>query len=216
MRDIPVFTTEYGVATLIFKEIPYRQEAYITIQASETPEELLKECVSFCRMVGAEQVFARGHEYLEQYPLHTIIYEMRGEARADEALVENLWPVTEETVGKWRTMMNERLAPVDHASTLETRQEKEIVASGGAYFVHHDGELLGGGWIVDGELLLVASFKPGAGTRVMHSLMSLMPGRQMRLDVVSTNDKAQRLYEKLGFIKTSEKHRWHRVFPGEV
>ena len=216
MKDFPVFTTEYGVASLILREVPYRQEAYIHIQASETPEELLKECVSFCRMVGAEEVFARGHEYLEQYPLHTIIYEMRGEARAEESLVENLWPVTEETVGKWRTMMNERLASVDHASTLESRQEKEIVASGGAYFVHHDGELLGGGWIVDGELLLVASFKPGAGTRVMHTLMSLMPGQQMRLDVVSTNEKAQRLYEKLGFIRTAEKRRWHRVFPLEV
>ena len=216
MKDFPMFTTEWGVASLILREVPYRQEAYIHIQASETPEELLKECVSFCRMVGAEQVFARGHEYVEQYPLHTIIYEMRGEARADEALVENLWPVTQENVGRWRSLMTERMAGVDNAGTLDSSTEKDIVASGGAYFVHHDGELLGGGWIVDGELLMVASFKPGAGTRVMHTLMSLMPGQQMRLDVVSTNEKAQRLYEKLGFIRTAEKRRWHRVFPLEV
>ena len=216
MKDFPVFTTEYGVASLILREVPYRQEAYIHIQASETPEELLKECISFCRMVGAEQVFAQGHEYLEDYPLHSVIYEMRGEARPDESLVENLWPVTEETAAKWRGLMNERLAGVDHASTLESRQEKEIAASGGAYFVHHEGELLGGGWIEDGEVKLVASFKPGAGTRVMHTLMSLMPGRQVRLDVVSTNEKALRLYEKLGFIKTAEKRRWYRVFPVEV
>ena len=216
MKDFPMFTTEWGVASLILREVPYRQEAYIHIQASETPEELLKECVSFCRMVGAEEVFVRGHEYVEQYPLHTIIYEMRGEARADESLVENLWPVTQENVGRWRSLMNERMAGVDNAGTLDSSTEKDIVASGGAYFVHHDGELLGGGWIVDGELLLVASFKPGAGTRVMHTLMSLMPGQQMRLDVVSTNEKAQRLYEKLGFIRTAEKRRWHRVFPLEV
>lgn len=213
MKDFPVFTTEWGVASLILREVPYRREAYIHIQASETPEELLKECIAFCRMVGAERIFARGHAYLEQYPLHTIIYEMRGEARAEEALVEHLWPVTEETVGKWRTMMNERLAPVDNAGTLESKHERDLVASGGAYFVHHDGALLGGGWIVDGELLLVASFKPGAGMRVMHTLMSLMPGRQMRLEVVSTNEKALRLYEKLGFLKTEEKRRWYRVFP---
>lgn len=213
MKDFPVFTTEWGVASLILREVPYRQEAYIHIQASETPEELLKECVSFCRMVGAERIFARGHEMLEQYPLYSIIYEMRGEARAEESLVEHLWPVTAETVGKWRTMMNERLATVDHASTLESRQEKEIVASGGAYFVHRDGELLGGGWIENGELKLVAAFKPGAGTGVVHTLMSLMPGQQMRLEVVSSNAKALHLYEKLGFIKTAEVRRWYRVFP---
>ena len=216
MKDFPMFTTEWGVASLILREVPYRQEAYITIQASETPEELVKECVSFCRMVGAERIYAKGHDHLEQYPLHCIIYEMRKEARADEALVEHLWPVTQENVGRWRSLMNERMAGVDNAGTLDSSTEKDIAGSGGAYFVHHDGELLGGGWIVDGELLLVAAFQPGAGKRVMHTLMSLMPGQQMRLDVVSTNEKALHLYEKLGFIKTAEKRRWYRVFPGEV
>ena len=213
MKDFPVFTTEWGVASLILREVPYRQEAYVHIQASETPEELIKECVSFCRMVGADRVFARGHEMLEEKPPYSIIYEMRGDACPDEAMVEHLWPVTEETVGQWRSMMNERLAGVDHASTLESRQEKEIVASGGAYFVHRDRELLGGGWIENGELKLVAAFRPGAGARVVHTLMSLMPGQQMRLEVVSTNAKALRLYEKLGFIKTAEVRRWYRVFP---
>ena len=213
MKDFPVFTTEYGVASLVLREVPYRQEAYILIQASEEPGELLKECVSFCRMVGAEKIFARGHEYLERYPLHCVIYEMRGEARVDEAQVEHLWPVTEQTVGKWRTMMNERMAPVDNAGTLESRNEKDIVESGGAYFVHRDGELLGGGWIINGELLQVASFRPGAGERVMHTLMSTMPGQELKLDVVSTNARAIRLYEKLGFIKTRELRRWYRVHP---
>ena len=32
MKDIPVFTTDFGVASLILKEIPYRGEAYIRIQ----------------------------------------------------------------------------------------------------------------------------------------------------------------------------------------
>ena len=214
MKDFPVFTTEYGVASLILREVPYRQEAYVHIQASETPEELLKECVSFCRMVGAERIYAKGNDCLEKYPLHCIIYEMRGTANADESLVEHLWPVTKENVGRWRSLMNERMAGVDNAGTLDSSTEKDILGSGGAYFVHHDGELLGGGWIVNGELLLVAAFQPGAGTRVMYTLMSLMPGEQMRLDVVSTNTRAFRLYEKLGFIRTEEKRRWYRVFPG--
>ena len=62
MRDIPMFTTEYGVASLALREIPYRQEAFITIQATEKPKELLEECIGFCRACGKlmERAFAAG------------------------------------------------------------------------------------------------------------------------------------------------------------
>lgn len=211
MKDFPVFTTEYGVASLILKEVPYRQEAYIILQSTQQPEELLRECVSFCRMVGAERIFARGHEYLEQFPLHTIIYEMQGQARVQADMVENLWPVTEETIEKWRGMMNGRMAGVDNSGTLEKKGEKEILDSGGAYFVHRNGAPLGGFWVLADEILLVASFQPGAGERVMHTLFSLFPDQQLKLQVVSTNTRAIRLYEKLGFLKTKELRRWYNV-----
>ena len=215
MRDIPVFTTEYGIASLVLKEIPYRQEAYINIQSSCQPEQLLAECVGFCRACGAEKIYARNHEILEKYPLHTSILKMRGIAQVDECKVENLWPVTEETISQWRQFMNERLKNVDNAATLESRDEKDILARGGAYFVHRNGELLGGGWLVDGELLLVAAAMPGAGEHVMHTLMSLQPGEPMELDVASTNTRAIRLYEKLGFLPTEELRRWYKIFPAD-
>ena len=58
MKDFPVFTTDYGVSSLILREIPYRREAYIHIQDVQ-PDQLaehLRECVSFCRMAGAESI----------------------------------------------------------------------------------------------------------------------------------------------------------------
>ena len=211
MRDILVFTTEYGVASLALREIPYRQEAYICIQSSCQPEELLAECVGFCRACGAEKIFARNHEILEKYPLHTSIVKMRGIARVDDSKVENLFPVTEQTISKWREFMNQRLKDVDNAGTLVSQGEEEILESGGAYFVHKNGNLLGGGWLKEGELLLLAAV-PGAGERVMHTLMSLQPDQPMELDVASTNTRAIRLYEKLGFVKTQELRRWYKVF----
>ena len=211
MRDFPMFTTEFGVASLILKEIPYKEEAYIIIQDTCDPKQLLDECVSFCRICGAEKIYARGHEIVENYPLHCIIYEMRGQARVDESKVENLWPVTEETVSQWRQFMNERLRGIDNAATLEKKEERQILDSGGAYFVHRDGELLGAGWLADQELKLIASQIPGAGERVLHTLLSLVPGKDVRLEVVSTNDRAIRLYEKTGFIKTAECRRWYKI-----
>ena len=211
MRDMPVFTTEYGVASLVLKEIPYKETAYILIRDSLEPEKLIEECASFCRAVGAEHIFATGHEALEKYPLHTSVLEMRGTAWVDAEKLQSLFPVTEQTVGRWRQIYNERMKTVDNSGTLESRDEKKILESGGAYFVHSCGELLGIGWLEEETLLAVASVRPGAGETVMHSLMSLVEGASVTLEVASTNERAIWLYEKLGFLKTREISRWYRI-----
>ncbi len=214
MKDMPVFTTEYGVASLTLKEVPYRQEAYIRIHDVQPGclNQLLEECTGFCRAVGAERIFASGHAELGCYPLHTAVYEMRGDAWVDPALLESLFPVTEQTVDRWRKAVNERMRDVDNAATLECRDENQILSSGGAYFVHSGGELLGVGWLDGEKLLCVAAVKPGAGEKTMHSLMSIVEGESMTLEVASTNERAIRLYEKLGFVKTHEVSRWYRVW----
>ena len=213
MKDFPVFTTDWGVSSLILREIPYREEAYIHIQdvQPEGFEEHLKECVSFCRMAGAERVYATGSQLLQAYPEYMSVYEMRGTAWVDPEKLQNLFPVTDTTVSRWRSLMNERLRPVDNAATLTAFDEKKIVQSGGAYYIHRSGELLGLGWMEDTKLLLVAAVKPGEGETVMHSLMSLVEGADMTIEVASTNDRAIRLYEKLGFMKTREFAKWHKI-----
>lgn len=210
MKDFPMFTTEYGVASLILKEVPYRQEAYIVLQSTEEPELLLKECVSFCRMVGAEKVFVRGHRIAEQYPQHAVLFRMQAEIPVDEEKVKSLWPVTEETVERWRSLLNRRMRDVDHAGTLERRDEKEILEKGSAYFVHDNGHLLGAGWISDDELRLIAAVEKGAGETVLHTLLSVAP-QVVWVQVVSTNHRAIGFYERMGFVKTEEVHRWYRV-----
>lgn len=211
MKDFPMFTTEYGVASLVLKEVPYRQEAYIIIQSSEEPDKLLQECISFCRMVGAEKIYGRGHSWLEKYPLHCAILEMRGHIPVEEEKVRMLWPVTAENIGQWRSLLNEKMASVDNAATLERAGEKEVLDMGGAYFVHDSGEVLGAGWIVDGELKLIASVKRGMGECVLHTLLSTVPDQSIRLEVASTNAKAIRLYERMGFVTTGEISRWYNI-----
>ena len=213
MRDIPIFTTEDGVASLILKQIPYREQAYIRVQdvQPEDLDNLIRECAGFCRAAGAEQVFASGHPGLESYPLHTIIYDMAGEVICDEPPSGRLWPVTEETVSRWRTIYNERMKGIDNAAALSSFDEKQILESGGAYFVQDGAELWGIGWLEEDRLLAVASVKPGMGQSVLETLMSVCGSSRLTLEVASTNQRAMRLYESMGFLKTGEKSRWYRV-----
>ena len=100
---------------------------------------------------------------------------------------------------------------VDNAASLEARDEEEILREPGAYFIHENGKLLGIGWLADGELRVVAAVEKGAGERVMHTLMTLAEGESIRLEVASTNTRAIRLYERMGFVTVGEKSRWYRV-----
>lgn len=214
MRDFPIFTTEYGVSSLVLKEIPYKKQAFIHIRDVQCGflKEHLEECVSFCRMAGAEQIFAAGEApELAQYPLYTTVLEMRGTAWVDQTKLKSLFPVTEATVSKWRSIYNVSMSTVDNSGTLESRDEKRIAESTGAYFVHDNGELLGIGWLEDCKLLAVAAVKRGAGEMVMHTLMSLIENDTMTVEVASTNERAIRLYEKLGFLRTAEISSWYRV-----
>ena len=213
MRDFPIFTTEYGVSSLFLKEIPYKNEAYIRIRDVQQGYfgEHMRECVSFCRMAGAERIFAADDARLEEYPCYTAVYEMRGQAWVDREKQKNLFPVTEDTVSQWRKIHNDAMRGVDNSGTLETRDEKKILESGGGYFIHDDGVLLGIGWMEGNKLLAVAAVKQGAGEQVMHTLMSLIEGQTMTLEVASTNARAIRLYEKLGFLKIAEITRWYEV-----
>lgn len=211
MKDFPVFPTAYGAASLILKEIPYRQEAYIRIQSTQEPELLLRECISFCTACGAEKIYAAGDSYLERFPLHTAVWQMKGCLFLSEEEIPSMFPVTEQTVSRWRELYQEKMRDVDNAATLEERDEQRILESGGAYFIHDAGELLGIGWLEEDQLSAIAAMRPGAGEAVCKAMQSLIPQQQITLEVASTNVRAIRLYERLGFLKTAERARWYRV-----
>ena len=212
MKDIPVFTTDSGVSSLILKEIPYKQLAFIHVQDVQSGQlkPHLEECISFCRMLGAEKILAKGHEELQSYPLHSVVVEMTlmHDQREPEA---NLWPVTQESVAKWREIYNEAMGKFDNHATLTFHDEKRIVQSGGAYFVHRDGALLGIGWMDGQELLALVSVIPGMGETVARTLFTTVGSDKITLEVVSDNLRAVKLYERMGFAKTREVSRWYRL-----
>ncbi len=211
MKDIPFFTTEHGAASLILREIPYRQLAYIKLLSSQEPKELLEDCLSFCRACGAERVYASGEDLPEGHPVHTSGVQMVRPLAGMEQAEACLFPVTEETVEKWRSIYNEKMAKVDNAAYMDSRDGKEMLQKGDGYFIHRDGLLLGIGRACGGSIDAVISLAPGAGETVVRALAELLYEDVVCLQVASTNEKAIGLYERLGFVKTRELSRWYRV-----
>lgn len=211
VKDIPVFDTEHGVASLFLREIPYRQRAHIKIQSSQDPQKLLEECVAFCRMCGAEWCDAAGHEYLERYPLITALFYMTRDRESLPQTDACLFPVTEDTVTEWVRIYNERMADVPNCAWMDSADGKAMLKAGDGYFVHRDGKLLGIGR-ASGEMIdTVISVQPGMGETVVLALASLLTSDVVKLLVAEANTRAVRLYERMGFIKTREVSRWYRV-----
>ena len=211
MKDIPVFNTEFGVASLFLREIPYRQRAHIKIQSSLDPEQLLAECVDFCRACGAEWIDGAGHEYLEKYPLITALYTMQCDRLAIGETDARLFPVTEKTVQQWLDIYNEKMADVPNAAFMDSRDGKELLQTGDGYFVHRDGQLLGIGKAAGDFIDTVIAAKPGMGETVVKALSGILTGDTVRLMVAGANERAVRLYERMGFVKVREVSRWYRV-----
>lgn len=211
MRDFPVFTTENGVGSLVLKEIPYSGIAYVTIRDSSFPTEFLRECLEFCKAVGAKVIYATGHEILNEYPFYTSVIQMVASADVISHTDAALFPVTEQTLSRWREIYNLKMSKVDNASYLSERAANEMLKKGNSYFIHRDGTLLGIGTIGDERIECVASVAPGGGREVISALTHALLGERVTLDVASTNIKAIRLYESMGFIKTAELSRWYKI-----
>lgn len=212
MRDFPVFTTENGVGSLILKEIPYSGSAYVTIHDSSFPADFLKECLEFCRVAGAKQVYATGSSILESYPFYTSVLQMSASWDAVPQTDALLFPVTDQTLSRWRELYNMRMKGVDNAAYMSERDGAAMLKRGDGYFVHRDGELLGIGMASDDHISCIASVKPGSGREVVSALMNALMCDRVLLDVASTNFRAIKLYESMGFVKTAELSKWYKIY----
>ena len=209
MKDIPFFDTQYGVAALILKEIPYQKAAYITVLDAWEPELLLQECAAFCRMCGAERVYATGHSCLDGRPLYTAIWELRRSMDGFPDTDAALWPVQEKNLEQWRGIYNEKVKRLPNAAWMTQRDGQMMLSKGDGYFVHRGEELLGIGRASGDTIDWVASLKPGAGRDVVCALAHALWSDNVILTVASENEKALKLYDSLGFINSREISRWY-------
>lgn len=211
MKDIPVFTTENGAASIILREISHSGSAYVRIHSTLEPRTFFEECGGFCRAAGAEAVYMTGHPALEEcYPFHVSILRMCRTLEGEEACDAALFPVQEATLEQWLRVYNEKMRGVSNAAWMTREDGMDMLRRGDGYFVHRDGRLLGLG-VAGGERIdAVVSLEPGAGAQVVKALMHAIFTDRVELEVASDNIRAIRLYERLGFAATEEISRWYK------
>lgn len=212
MKDIPVFATEYGIASLVLKEIPYQSAAYVTVRDSLEPERLLEECIGFCRACGADRIYATGHSELESRPLYTAMWQMQCSLEALPDTDAALWPVQENTLKQWQQIYNDKVRNLPNGAWMTDADARKMIEKGDGYFIHRGETLLGIGRASGDTIDWVASLQPGAGRDVLLALSHAITEETVLLTVASVNIKAVKLYENLGFLKNKELSRWFQIF----
>lgn len=212
MRNIPDFSCEYGAAQLILEEIPTSGKAYCMVHwvLPGQVKALLSECAQFCTFAGAEQVFALGNDLGEEdYPLAFQVISMRAQKERLAQSTAALFPVVPELGENYLKIYHNAMKQVDGARQIKTVDQ--LLKLGKAYFIHRGEMLLGIGQVEENRILALASTLSGAGAEVLCALAETIWADTVELTVADTNEKAIRLYEKLGFLSTGVEESWYRI-----
>lgn len=219
MNNIPVFTGQGGTATLILREIPISGKAYILLRTvlPGQAENLVAECASFCKMCGAEEIFASWEDgdlpflppAYDIYLLHVL------KSALPEGKPVQLTPMTPENDAIYQRIYNRCFFEVSHALSYDRGQIARIYREHQRAFLALDEKKkpYGIGELHGDELAAIAVLPKyrGTGTDLAISLLQLCPGEELRVTVASDNDAAMRLYERLGFHLAGVESKWFRV-----
>lgn len=213
MRNIPMFVTENGAASLILEQIPYRRAAYVQLLDSLEPETMLKECCDFCRCAGAESVYAWGHPVVEAYPFYTSVLLYSGDRtnlQKSDFVAKN---ITEDELSRWMHIYNDHMGAVAASAWMTLQKAEEHFKKRTAYSVFDpDGDLCGIGVVEKDTVQAVISLYRGMGADILTALCQKAESDKIFLEVASSNERAVRLYNHQGFQCIQVLSDIHKIF----
>lgn len=217
MKNIPIFTGENGTATLIFHEIPYSRRAYAIIRSvwENRTAAFLEECRQFCRAAGAEESYASWK--LETLPA-AHAYDMltmacrKADLPRDGRPVE-LEPLTPENSGDFLEIYNRCFRDVYGAASYERSDLEPFYDEDVAWLARVGGVYAGTAEISKRGLEGIAVLPQfrGLGYDLALAVLDMVPRKTAELTVCSTNERAIRLYRRLGFRQTELVSRWWKL-----
>ena len=214
MKDIPMFTGTHGLASLVLKEITVSGRAYVVVRAiwNGQTEAFLQECLSFCRAVGAEQVYASyGSEELPAVHAYDMIaMELEKEKLPTGDPVE-LEPLTPENRQAFLDIYNTCFREMAGASTYGKEDLNRLFDTDCAFLAKKEGKYAAIAEISENGLESIAVLPEfrGLGYDLALAVLPMVPRKTVRLKVASTNEKALALYTRLGFERKEPLSRWY-------
>lgn len=211
MKNIPLFTTEAGVASLILEQVSFNKTAYVRVQSTLDADNLLQECIAFCRAVGAEQIYAAG-DLGDRYGKAVSLIRMRRLRTGIEDNAGLLIPVNADNITKFQEIYNEAMRNIPGASGMNASKASEMLKEGNGYFVYYKEELVGIGVAAGEWIHTVIAQKKGMGQFVMQALNRVLVGDWIRVEVIESNIPAMRLYQRMGFTEYETVSNWKKIF----
>ena len=219
MNNFPVYLSQWGTATLILREIPYKKTAYILLRTvlEEQVELLIQDCAAFCRNCGAENCFVAAAESETVIP-GTPAYALQRMTAEKAALplLENpfrLEPLCPDNEDLYISLYNRCFRTVSNAATYDRKELQRVYRMAQQGFLAYlEDTPCGMGELHENELAAVGLLPEyrGMGKYLTLALLERCPGPELSLTVVSDNYRALALYEKLGFRTESIVSRWYR------
>lgn len=205
MRDIPMFTGQFGVASLIFREIPFSRCAYVLVRSAlpGRMEAFLDECRGFCRAAGAARSLASAESPLPLPHAYDVLeLRCRRQTLQPPEPPVALLPVMPEHAAEYRACYNELFRQVPNAAGCTAAGLEALLARGEQACLALVGAQVAGiaQW-TDGVLRAVGvlpAFR-GLGGPLVRTVCSRMTAAEVTLEVASTNGPALALYRRLGF-----------------
>ena len=212
MRNIPLFATELGVASLVLEQIKYNKMAYIRIQSSSSLKEFLQECVGFCRAAGAEKIFATGEQIAELYDESVSVIRMMRLREGMERGTSKLVSILPADIEDFRGIYNSAMRNIPNASGMSIQSANEILQQGSGYFVYQEDERIGLGIAEEEWIHGIVSLKKGMGMTIMQALNTVLCGEEIHVELNDSNIAAKTLYERMGFTTYEVVSKWYKIF----
>lgn len=217
MKDIPIFTGQFGIATLILREIPHQGGAYVMVRSAKEGhlQAFLEECRTFCVLAGAQWVLATADEPLDFLPHVHDMLELRCPRSQLPPPVKpvDTVPLTAENGEEFLRCHRQLFRTIPNAATYTQADLQRILEQDQACLAMVRGQTAGIAQWNDGELCAIGVLPEyrGLGHRLALTVFQRMTAETVTLRVSSSNAPALRLYQKLGFDRSRVLSRWYAL-----
>ena len=215
MKDIPVFTGAHGIATLVLKEIPWSGCGYVIVRSVwDDAAAFLEECLGFCRACGAEQVYASwGLAELPAPHGYDMVELQMKKSELPQGRNIEIEELTKETGRMFLNVYDRCFQSVPNAASYSEKDVARLLGEETAYLVFRDGVCAAIAEISKEGLEAVAVLPAyrGLGYDLTRTVLERVPSLTLKLKTASTNERALRLYKRLGFQQTAVLSRWWKL-----